>query len=65
MERLSLHFLTPHLWFWVLLLVPAIAVTFWAYYRVLAPLERTARWVLWILRGLAFRLSSSRYGSRS
>lgn len=56
MERLSLHFLASHLWFWVLLLAPALAVAFWAYYRVLAPLERPARWILWILRGLAFAL---------
>lgn len=56
MERLSLHFLASHLWFWVLLLAPALAVAFWAYYRVLAPLERPARWTLWILRGLAFAL---------
>lgn len=56
LERLSLHLLAPHLWFWVLLLVPALAVAFWAYYRVLAPLERPARWILWILRGLAFAL---------
>lgn len=56
LERLSLHFLASHLWFWVLLLVPSIAVAFWAYYRVLAPLERPARWILWILRGLAFSL---------
>jgi hypothetical protein len=56
LERLSLHFLAPHLWFWVLLLAPALAVAFWAYYRVLAPLERPTRWILWILRGLAFAL---------
>jgi hypothetical protein len=56
LERLSLHFLAPHLWFWVLLLAPALAVAFWAYYRVLAPLERPARRVLWTLRGLAFLL---------
>jgi hypothetical protein len=56
LERLSLHFLASHLWFWVLLLAPSLAVAFWAYYRVLAPLERPARWVLWILRGLAFVL---------
>ncbi len=57
MERLSLHLTAPHLWFWVILLIPSLAIAFWAYYRVLAPLERPTRAVLWTLRGLAFALA--------
>lgn len=56
METLSIRFLASHLWFWALLLIPAAALAFWAYYRILAPLSRPARLALWILRGLAFAL---------
>ncbi len=38
MENLSLNLLAPHLWFWLLLLVPALCLAFWTYYRLLAPL---------------------------
>ncbi len=54
MERFSLQLLAPHLWFWILLLVPALCLAYWAYYRLLAPLTRPARAALWSLRGLAF-----------
>jgi hypothetical protein len=56
LETLTVRFLASHLWFWVLLLVPALAVAFWAYYRILAPLQRPARLVLWGLRAGAFAL---------
>lgn len=56
MDRLSIQFLATHLWFWVLLLLPAVALAFWAYYRILAPLSRPSRGVLWGLRAAAFAL---------
>lgn len=52
----ALHFLAPSPWAWALLAVPAIAIAFWAYYGLLAPLSRPARWVLWCLRGAALLL---------
>lgn len=54
MDSVSLQFLTPHLWRWVLLLLPAACLAFWAYYGLLAPLSKPARGLLWGLRGLAF-----------
>ncbi len=39
-----------------MLALPAIALAFWAYYGLLAPLSRPARWALWFLRGAAFLL---------
>ncbi len=56
MENLSLNLLAPHLWFWLLLLVPALCLAFWTYYRLLAPLNRPTRLALWVLRGVAFFL---------
>jgi hypothetical protein len=56
LEKLSVQFLAPHLWRWVFLCLPALALAFWSYYRILAPLTRPARWVLWTLRGAAFLL---------
>lgn len=56
MEKLSVQFLAPHLWQWAVLLLPALALAFWAYYRIAAPLTRPARTALWILRGAAFLL---------
>lgn len=52
----ALHFLAPSPWAWALLAVPALALAFWAYYGLLAPLSRPARWVLWCLRGAALLL---------
>ncbi len=56
MEKLSLQLLAPHLWFWALLLIPALCLAFWTYYKLLAPLSRPARISLWLLRALAFAL---------
>jgi len=56
MENLSLELLAPHRWFWILLLIPALCLAFWTYYRLLAPLSRPARISLWVLRSLAFLL---------
>lgn len=56
MEKLSVQLMAPHLWPWLLLLLPALALAFWSYYRILAPLSRPSRWTLWCLRGAAFLL---------
>lgn len=54
MEQLSIQLLSAHLWRWMLLLIPALALAFWSYHGLLAPLSRPARASLWTLRGLAF-----------
>lgn len=56
MERISIQLLSPHLWRWILLAIPALCLAFWAYYRILAPMSRPVRGALWVLRGLAFLL---------
>lgn len=56
MQSFSLELLSPRLWFWVVLLLPALCLAFWTYFRLLAPLSRPARWTLWLLRGAAFFL---------
>ncbi len=56
MNDLSLQFLAPDVWKWALVLIPAVCLAFWAYYRLLAPLSAPARGALWILRALAFFL---------
>ncbi len=56
MEKISVQFLAPHVWRWALLVIPALIFSFWAYYRILAPLTRPTRLALWTLRGLAFLL---------
>ncbi|MCA9727392.1 MAG: VWA domain-containing protein [Candidatus Eisenbacteria bacterium] len=55
-DQFSMQLLSAHLWRWVLLLIPAIALAFWSYHGLLAPLSRPARASLWLLRGLAFLL---------
>jgi hypothetical protein len=56
LEKLSVQFLAPHPWQWVILLIPALALAFLAYYKIAAPLTRPARSALWVLRGTAFLL---------
>jgi hypothetical protein len=53
-DQLSIQLLSAHLWRWMLLLIPALALAFWSYHGLLAPLSRPARASLWVLRGLAF-----------
>ncbi len=52
----SIDFLDTRPALWLLLLAPALALAFWAYYRIAAPLSRPARWSLWALRAAAFGL---------
>jgi hypothetical protein len=56
LDKISLQLLAVPVWRWVILVIPALAIAFWSYYRILAPITRPARWVLWTLRGLAFLL---------
>ena len=56
MNDVTLQLLAHDVWVWALVLLPALCLAFWAYYRILAPLSPPARVVLWILRGLAFVL---------
>lgn len=54
MDRFSLQLLSPNLWVWVALVLPALCLAFWAYFGLLAPLTRPARGLLWGLRAAAF-----------
>lgn len=52
----SIEFLDSRPALWIALLAPSLALAFWAYYRLIAPLSRPARWALWLLRGTAFAI---------
>lgn len=56
MQDLTLQLLARDAWVWGLVLIPALALAFFAYYRILAPVSSSTRIVLWLLRGLAFVL---------